>query len=358
MLKALPKNVFEAILQYGHDEDYEGIISEDFLPTSEPAGSDGKIEVLRERIERGMPLWHEDDRVDYAGLCGAALAPRNSFPNTYTNRRSPISLDRYSGTSLPEYNSLPVQDETTKNEHGPDTEDFSQMALNPSALLEYQKLEALNAEKDRDVLGEDLLTLADILETDDTATQKNSTFQEQEQDEPDFCLDNELDFFNEPQDILKSSLESKQQVLEESYILENTQQPLLPEVTPISESDTSTNSNAATEVISENLEFMAFGQESTSLKTQELLNVFRSTTTPESDSPKKIEHSRHSVNILLSESELQNISSADSLLQTIAKEPLTRDIVVTKKPTSSSTKKDDFYYINLMARLRAEGQLL
>jgi hypothetical protein len=30
---------------------------------------------LRKRVELGQPLWHRDDRVDYAGLTGA-IRPR------------------------------------------------------------------------------------------------------------------------------------------------------------------------------------------------------------------------------------------------------------------------------------------
>ncbi|MCR9292696.1 MAG: hypothetical protein NXI32_08255 [bacterium] len=69
------KNVFEAILKYGHDEDFDPAVSEDFLPTDAPAGSSEKIEVLRQRVMCGQPLWHRDDRVDYAGLTGV-IRPR------------------------------------------------------------------------------------------------------------------------------------------------------------------------------------------------------------------------------------------------------------------------------------------
>ena len=68
-------NVFEAILKYGHDEDFAPIASEDFAPTDAPAGSPEKIDVLRKRVELGLPLWHDEDRVDYSGLTGA-VRPR------------------------------------------------------------------------------------------------------------------------------------------------------------------------------------------------------------------------------------------------------------------------------------------
>ena len=45
------------------------------MPTDAPAGSNEKIEILRKRVELGQPLWHTDDRVDYAGLTGV-IRPR------------------------------------------------------------------------------------------------------------------------------------------------------------------------------------------------------------------------------------------------------------------------------------------
>ena len=69
------KNVFEAILKYGHDEDFAPAESNEFSPTDAPAGSDEKIEILRRRIEEGHPLWHDEDRMDYSGLTGA-VRPR------------------------------------------------------------------------------------------------------------------------------------------------------------------------------------------------------------------------------------------------------------------------------------------
>ena len=68
-------NVFEAILKYGHDEDFAPAESDNFSPTTAPAGSDEKIETLRRRVELGLPLWHDADRMDYSGLTGA-VRPR------------------------------------------------------------------------------------------------------------------------------------------------------------------------------------------------------------------------------------------------------------------------------------------
>ncbi len=68
-------NVFEAILEYGHDEDFVPNEDDCFIPTDAPAGSESKIEALRKRVLSGQPLWHNDDREDYSGLTGA-VRPR------------------------------------------------------------------------------------------------------------------------------------------------------------------------------------------------------------------------------------------------------------------------------------------
>lgn len=69
------RNVFEAILEFGHDEDFAPSESEEFVPTEAPAGSPEKLEMMAERIAMGLPLWHPDDRSDYSGLTGA-VRPR------------------------------------------------------------------------------------------------------------------------------------------------------------------------------------------------------------------------------------------------------------------------------------------
>ena len=68
-------NVFESILEFGHDEDFAPLETDDFQPTEAPAGSPDKIAVLAQRIELGVPLWHPEDRGDYSGLTGA-VRPR------------------------------------------------------------------------------------------------------------------------------------------------------------------------------------------------------------------------------------------------------------------------------------------
>jgi hypothetical protein len=70
------RNVFQAILECGHDEDFVPAETEDFTGTDAPAGSKAKLEILAERVLKGLPLWHESDRSDYSGLSGA-VRPRN-----------------------------------------------------------------------------------------------------------------------------------------------------------------------------------------------------------------------------------------------------------------------------------------
>ena len=50
-----PNNVFEAILKYGHDEDFYPKKPTTSRRQTHRAGSDEKIEVLRQRVELGLP---------------------------------------------------------------------------------------------------------------------------------------------------------------------------------------------------------------------------------------------------------------------------------------------------------------
>lgn len=70
------RNVFQAILEAGHDEDFAPQITPDFVPTNAPAGSPEKLAILARRVELGLPLWHLDDRADYSELEGA-IRPRD-----------------------------------------------------------------------------------------------------------------------------------------------------------------------------------------------------------------------------------------------------------------------------------------
>jgi len=65
------RNVFEIIELYGHDENFEPQPTAEFTPTCAPAGSRQKIDILADRIQRGMPLWHPEDA---AGSTAVAVA--------------------------------------------------------------------------------------------------------------------------------------------------------------------------------------------------------------------------------------------------------------------------------------------
>ena len=70
------RNVFETILKYGHDEDFSPSVTAEFEATEAPAGSREKLDVMAERLQLGLPIWHPEDRPDYSGLTGA-IRPRD-----------------------------------------------------------------------------------------------------------------------------------------------------------------------------------------------------------------------------------------------------------------------------------------
>jgi hypothetical protein len=68
------KNVFDEILEKGHDEEFVPVETDDFVATAAAAGSREKIDTLARRVQLGLPLWHPNDRCDLAGLRKAASA--------------------------------------------------------------------------------------------------------------------------------------------------------------------------------------------------------------------------------------------------------------------------------------------
>ena len=70
------RNVFEAILEFGPDEDFVPMETDEFSATEAPAGSRAKLDVMAERVRKGLPLWHGEDRGYYSGLTGA-VRPRD-----------------------------------------------------------------------------------------------------------------------------------------------------------------------------------------------------------------------------------------------------------------------------------------
>lgn len=71
------RNVFDAIMETGHDEDFVPCVTDEFCPTDAPAGSPAKVQVLAERVRKGLPLWHPEDRVSYSGLTGSVIRARD-----------------------------------------------------------------------------------------------------------------------------------------------------------------------------------------------------------------------------------------------------------------------------------------
>ena len=76
MDQQLESNVFDAIRRNGSDAGFVPQREEQFFPTDAPAGSPQKIAELRERLETGAPLWHEEDRRDYTGWQGSVRTRR------------------------------------------------------------------------------------------------------------------------------------------------------------------------------------------------------------------------------------------------------------------------------------------
>ena len=94
------KNVFEAILKYGHDEDFAPAESNEFSPTDAPAGSDEKIEILRTYRQRVSDLFVAsapggitmDGGTDssvmseaHSGVNGATWAASSSNPSVHSS---------------------------------------------------------------------------------------------------------------------------------------------------------------------------------------------------------------------------------------------------------------------------------
>lgn len=56
------RTVFTDLLERGHDEDFEGVPCT--APTDALCGSRAKIEVMRQRAERGECLYHPQDNTE------------------------------------------------------------------------------------------------------------------------------------------------------------------------------------------------------------------------------------------------------------------------------------------------------
>ena len=73
---ALSSSMISATLLRLHGQRPSSGMARLFSSTEAPAGSREKLDVLAERVLRGEPLWHPEDRPDYSGLTGA-VRPRD-----------------------------------------------------------------------------------------------------------------------------------------------------------------------------------------------------------------------------------------------------------------------------------------
>jgi hypothetical protein len=88
------QNIFEAIAQYGHDEDFRPQIRGNWQPTNAVAGTTQKLEILRKRVELGVPLFHPNDNPE-------CLRASNGSPLEMPSIRV-FNLCRFRGTLLSE----------------------------------------------------------------------------------------------------------------------------------------------------------------------------------------------------------------------------------------------------------------
>ena len=63
----MPHSVLEAIKMGIWDFEPEECDAEDYAPTEAMPGTPEKLKVLSQRVERGLPLWHPQDRLTYDG---------------------------------------------------------------------------------------------------------------------------------------------------------------------------------------------------------------------------------------------------------------------------------------------------
>ncbi|MEM9351967.1 MAG: hypothetical protein AAGA92_03060 [Planctomycetota bacterium] len=61
----MPKSVLEAINEGIWDFEPETVSEARFRSTRALPGSDEKLEILASRVRAGLPLWHNEDRLEY-----------------------------------------------------------------------------------------------------------------------------------------------------------------------------------------------------------------------------------------------------------------------------------------------------
>jgi hypothetical protein len=87
------RNVFDAIACFGHDEDFVPQHRDSWQPTDAIAGTPQKIEILRHRIEQGVPLFHPDDNQERLNSSSdyQATIPSIYFIKTLQHRNHMLS---------------------------------------------------------------------------------------------------------------------------------------------------------------------------------------------------------------------------------------------------------------------------
>ena len=71
------KNIFEALLIHGDDENFQPQEDDEFKETNAPPGSIDKLNTFADRLKKGLPLWHIDDRQDFGGFTGG-ITPQHA----------------------------------------------------------------------------------------------------------------------------------------------------------------------------------------------------------------------------------------------------------------------------------------
>jgi len=64
----VPNSILEAIQQGQWDFEPAHTAEGEYSPTEALPGSNEKVRILAERLRRGLPLWHSEDRQDYEDL--------------------------------------------------------------------------------------------------------------------------------------------------------------------------------------------------------------------------------------------------------------------------------------------------
>lgn len=62
---AVTKSVLDAIREGNWNFEPEAVDEEDFSATHAIPGTREKLRILAERVQAGLPLWHDRDRPDY-----------------------------------------------------------------------------------------------------------------------------------------------------------------------------------------------------------------------------------------------------------------------------------------------------